>query len=238
MKKFGLIIFTSFLGLSLASCGSSSNNTGSNTQKDDDSYGDVSSGGNDNTGHETTSFQQIVENFETTIKNGFSIKASGSFSVTDSSYTYSFGVNSDGFWYIQTFNGSYSGSVYKKNGEGYLYYDVDNYGEVINEPEEVTKDEANNEYATNLGMFEGRLFAYYDFLADASITDNGFYIGRECTSYKHEIVSGISTTFTVDDTLKINLKYKQVTTLDGANYEDTFTVSEVKTGNEVNLPLN
>ncbi len=236
MKKIGLILFTGLLGLSLASCGSTPKDSGNNNHGGEESGNhDNSTGGN--SGNETASFQQTVENFESTIKSGFSIKANGSFSMLESFYTFSFGVNNDGFWYIQSINGTFSGSVYKKNGDGYLYYDVDAYGVVSSESEEVSTSEFDSEYTTNLNMFEGRLFAYYDFLDEAKITGNEFYLGRECTSYKYEFIEGCPVIFSVDDTLKINLKYKQIVTYEENTYEDTFNVSDIKTGNEVTLPL-
>lgn len=236
MKKLGLILFAGLLGLSLASCGSTPKDSGNNNHGGEESGNhDNSTGGN--SGYETNSFQQTVENFESAIKGGFLIKANGSNSMLESSSSFSFGVNNDGYWFMESLGDSFYGSLYKKNGDGYLLYDADIHGEFSGEPEEVTKEEAEYQYAIDLGMLEGRLFAYYDFLDEAELTANEFYLGRECTSYKYEFLAGSPVTFTVDDTLKINLKYKQVVQMEESTYEDTFSVSQIKTGNDAKLPL-
>lgn len=234
MKKTGLILLSSLFGLTLTACGPSNTNSDSDYESDDTSEKE-DSGNEQEGGSEGTSYDKIIDDFTKKVEDGFSIVAYDS--SDGSSLSYDFGVNKEGFWYRTSIDGSFNGHCLKLNGNSYKLYNVDEYGEYSTSPIECSKDNANLYYQQHFNLIKLRLFQYTAIVDQSKNDGVEYYLTRMCTSYTFGNESTRLYKFTVDDELKINLKFRTTAKYEESTVESYFRISEMKIGNSVQLPL-
>lgn len=241
MKKNVLVLLTGFMGLTLASCGATTNNF---SRDENDESGHVSDdehgthiggdeGGSGTGGSAEDEYKKVVDDFDKIIsKDSYEIKIemTSNSSESSTSLSYSIGSCEEGFWYINSEDGTYEGSAYMKNGNSYLEYDVDMYGGYESESSEVSSEYAEAIFELQKSLSEVFLFMYQPYMSESHVSATTFLFGRECTTYE---CSDIDVEFTIDDELKINLEI----ILKSLVSETRVRVTTLKIGSSVSFPF-